>query len=165
MLKIKALVLVFLLLPSTILAAGAQHPLVKESVQELSALLTDGYAKLGLPLMVVPTGPDKVVAVLFSLEGPGGGDGAWEYIAFFKTTGRLLPKRARVHEYRLLAFKKIGAVGVRWFKMGTVSVQHGRVNVRGAAWAPQDAVASPSIPLHSLFWLHKGQIVEQHVSS
>lgn len=100
--------------------------------------------------------------MLFALQGAGGGNGRWQYLAFF-APNEALPPDAAVSRYRLLGFARIGSRGVRLFDARSAVLRQGRLLVNGAGYEPKDAMCCPSRRIRASFSMTDGRVLEQRV--
>lgn len=163
---IKHLRLLCLLLSLASTPSLAEPPRVDRaldvSVERLAALLSDGIATLDRGRRV-PVRSGNLTAVMFNLQGPGGGNGTWQFLAFFETNAHL-PEATTPSGYRLLGFAKIGSAGDRFFDPATAVLRRRQLRIDGAAFARGDAACCPSRPIRSLFVLGDGNVVEQRIA-
>ncbi|GLQ99149.1 hypothetical protein [Dyella mobilis] len=151
--------LFFIAMPA--LAAPPDKDL-RAAVDRLAALTSDGYATLyAEQTAAIPERSSRIVAVFFVLEGPGMGNGYWQFLAFFERNETAGPKYPPAHAYRLLAFRQVGARETRSFDAPTASFQNGILTVSGHALGPNDPMCCPSVPVRAVFKLEDGAVVEQ----
>lgn len=155
---------VLLLLALLASPCGASTPdaALRQGVEVLAALVSDGHAQLDdARIDAVPSGPAGPVAVFFSLQGPAKGNGSWQFLAFFERNEAIGPDIRPSSGYRLVAFRRVGSRGTRLFDPRTASFRAGTVTVSGAAYGPGDAMCCPSVAVHSAFRVDDGVVVEQ----
>jgi hypothetical protein len=132
------------------------------AVEQLSTLLSDGYAELYTePLIPIRSSSTPTVAVFFTLEGPGKGNGSWQFLAFFEHNQAVAPDEPPSHSYRLVAFRQVGSRETRFFEAATASFHNGSLTVSGRSIGPDDPMCCPSVPIRALFKIQNGIIVEQ----
>ena len=157
------LLILLLLLPCAPAAANPPiDPALDDSVTHLAALLSDGIATLDRGRLT-PARSGHLVAVVFNLQGPGGGDGSWQFLAFFDTNADL-PATPASSRYRLLGFARIGSLVERLFDASTAVLQGRRLRIDGAAFARGDASCCPSHPIRSVFVLADAKVVERRLT-
>jgi hypothetical protein len=158
----RLLYLLLIGLASFAASAGPALPSAEltRAVVGLSGGLSDGASTLDTASIQAYELPGEV-AVLFTLEGPGGGNGSLQFIAFFAPgRGGGLSHR-RQTRYRLLAYEKIGARGSRLFLSRSGVVQRKYLELKGAAYRSNDPLCCPSLQLRSSFTRQGGQVLEQ----
>lgn len=146
------------------LPCGASKPdtELRQSVERLAALVSDGYAQLDIQQIdSIPSRDRDTVAVFFTLEGPGKGNGIWQFLAFFRRNESLAPGSPPASAYRLIAFKQVGAPGTKLFDPETATYANDALTVSGMGYGPKDAMCCPSLPLRSTFTLQNDVVVEQ----
>ncbi len=129
-------------------------------VVRLADLVSDGYAKLDRTTITPIRSGDRL-AVFFDLQHPGEGNGTWQYLALFERNAAFPGAEAPASEFRLLAFARIGMRGTRLFDPSTARIRGHEISVRGAAYAPHDAMCCPSLPVRARFVLEEGNIRER----
>ncbi|HSR65328.1 MAG TPA: hypothetical protein VLM17_06995 [Xanthomonadaceae bacterium] len=132
---------------------------LRSAVGVLAGQLSDGVARLDASELVVRRARNRV-AVLFALEGPGGGNGRWQFLALYEPNESLRAGRAVAPRYRLLALQRIGARGERLFDAASARFDGTRLLLQGAAFRAGDAMCCPSRPISRAFVLVDGRIAE-----
>ena len=143
-------------------SAGPAQPsaALSRAILQLSAGLSDGSSKLDPASIRSYALPGKA-AVLFTLEGPGGGNGSLQFIAFFVPDEGGGLRHRRQTRYRLLAYRKIGSRGSRLFLFGSGVIHNGQLALKGATYRASDPMCCPSRQLSSSFAAKGGHVVEQ----
>lgn len=153
------LIVALLAVPSR---AAMPDPALRAAVVQLASLLSDGDARLD-PADITVKQSGAQVAVLFALQGAGGGNGRWQYLAFFAPNEDLPRSNAAASRYRLLGFAQIGSRGVRLFDARSAVLRQGRLLVNGADYEPKDAMCCPSRRIRAAFSMTDGRVLEQRL--
>lgn len=146
------------------LPCGATKPdaELRQSIEHLGALVSDGYAQLDIQRIAsIPARDRDAVAVIFTLESPGKGNGVWQFLAFLRRNASFAADSPPASAYRLIAFKQVGARGTKLFDPETATYANGALIVSGKGYGPKDAMCCPSLPLRSTFTLQHDVVVEQ----
>ncbi len=138
-------------------------------VEQLAALLTDGYAELVDQEDNVRFGillPDQghAAVAVFSLEGFRKSNSHNEYLAVFAHVVNESGELDDPHEpYRLLDVMQIGGKGWRSFPKAPLTIEPGLITLEGLNYAASDALCCPSLPFTTRFRFKDGRL-QQEVS-
>lgn len=139
---------------------------IGRKVEQLAALLTDGYAVLGEQQDEVRFGillPDRghAAVAVFSLEGFRKSNSHNDYLAVFahvvNETGELDDPHV---PYRLLDVMQIGGKGWRSFSKAPLRIEPGLITMEGLTYAKIDPLCCPSIPFTTAFQMQDGRLQE-----
>lgn len=139
---------------------------IARKVEQLAALLTDGYAELCEQKDNVGFGsllPDQghAAVAVFSLEGFRKSNSHNEYLAVFAHVVNETGELDDPHEpYRLLDVTQIGGKGWRSFPNTPVSIEAGVISLEGLKYAESDALCCPSLPFTTRFRFENGRLSE-----
>lgn len=139
---------------------------IARKVEQLAALLTDGYAELCEQKDNVRFGillPDQghAAVAVFSLEGFRKSNSHNDYLAVFAHVVNETGELDDPHEpYRLLDVMRIGGKGWRSFTNAPVSIEQGLITLESFDYAPSDALCCPSLPSTTRFRFEDGRLQE-----
>ncbi len=139
---------------------------IAHKVDQLAALLTDGYAALSEQKDNVGFGsllPDEghAAVAVFSLEGFRKSNSHNDYLAVFAHVANETGELDDPHEpYRLLDVMQIGGKGWRSFSKAPLGVEPGLITLEGLTYAKSDPLCCPSIPFTTAFQMQDGRLQE-----
>lgn len=135
-------------------------------VEQLAALLTDGYAELFEQEDNVRFGPllpgeGHAAVAVFSIEGFRKSNSHNQYLAVFAHVVNETGELDDPHEpYRLLDVMQIGGKGWRSFLKAPLTIQPGLITLEGLNYAASDALCCPSLPFRTRFRFEDGRLQE-----
>lgn len=147
------------------LAAGPPEAPIKESVEQLVKLFSDGlavgYAKFRHVEFGKIFGSDQADAIaIFNIEGFHAGNEEHQYLAFFESVDQDRVGQRTSRPYRLIAVAHVGGRMWREFDWQKVKFGPSSVTLTGAKYGPKDAACCPSVPIQVTFGVKDGVISE-----